>query len=84
MSRFTKTVDLRSGDTVERIRDGSLRLQRGQWVSCGGKPLSRFIGVNLQSGTIECAHGGSSAEVCKRFKTVVQIKRDTVARFGRE
>lgn len=83
--KFIKTIDLWAGDTIERLRSGKLQLQRGQWVRCGSTgPASRFIGVNLRSGTIECAHGGDTKEVCERFKTVVQIKRDTVARFGRE
>lgn len=82
--KYLPVVDLWSGDTIERIRSGSLCLQRGQWVSCGGRPFSRYIGVNMKSGTIECAHGGNGAEVIKRFKLVCQIKRDTVARFGLE
>lgn len=43
---YQKTINLWEGDTTQRILDGDLVLQCGQWVSCGGGEKSRFIGVN--------------------------------------
>lgn len=80
--KFTKTVEV--WDIIEQLRDGSIKLQRGQWITCGGLPRSRFVGVNLETGTIDAVHGGNGKEVTARFLRRCQVKRDTVARFGKE
>jgi hypothetical protein len=80
--KYLPVVNLWDAETHAAITSGRLKLQRGQWVSCGGRPLSRWIGYN--GVTMEVAHGGNGREVIAKFKTVCQIKRDTVARFGKE
>ena len=82
--KYLPVVDVWNLAIYSALRSGQLKLQRGQWINCGGKPYSRFVGINLKTGTIDACHGGSGREVTKRFMSRVQIKRDTIARFGKE
>lgn len=82
MAKFTKVVNLWDADVYAGITSGRLVLQRGQYVSCGGKPYSRWIGYN--GCTMEVAHGGNGKEVRAKFNRVCEIKKATVARFGKE
>ena len=54
MSKFIKTIDLWCCNTVNAINNGSLILQVGQWVSCGGGAKSRYIGV--KNGVFNVVH----------------------------
>lgn len=55
--KYVKTVDLHVGDNMQRVIDGTLALQRGQWIACCGSdhPPSRFYGVS-PGGVIYAAH----------------------------
>lgn len=55
--RYVKTVDLFVGDNHARLIDGTLTLQRGQWINCCGTdhPPSRYYGVS-PAGVIYAAH----------------------------
>ena len=54
--KFKPTIDAFKTDVIEAILDGSLKLQRGQWVRCNrnDKP-SRFVGIT-SSGSIWAVH----------------------------
>ena len=82
MAKYQPTVEIWA--ITEEIRSGKIKLQRGQWITCGGLPRSRYVGVNLQTGTIDAVHGGTGKEVTRKFLDRCQIKRETVARFGKE
>ena len=82
MAKYQPTIEI--WNVTDQIRSGELVLQRGQWITCGGLPRSRYMGVNLQTGTIDAVHGGTGKEVTDKFLRRCQIKRDTVKRFGKE
>lgn len=82
MAKYQPTIEIWA--ITDQIRSGKIKLQRGQWITCGGLPRSRFVGVNLQTGTIDAVHGGTGKEVTDKFLRRCQIKRETVARFGKE
>ena len=44
-TRFTQTLDITSNAIVNALHDGQLKLQRGQWLSQGGKTV-RFVKAN--------------------------------------
>ena len=65
--RFLPAIDLWSDSTQRAVLSGQLKLQTGQWVSCGGEHKSRFVGIS-QGGTIVAAHyNGSAAAQTERF-----------------
>jgi len=82
--KYLPVVDVWNSAIYAALRSGQLKLQTGQWISCGGKPYSRFVGINLKTGTIDACHGGNGKEVTKRFVSRINIKRETIARFGKE
>lgn len=84
--KYLPTVNLWDAMTITAIRNGQLKLQVGQWCKCGAdeKQLSRFISVNRKSGTVNVAHGSNNKEVIKKFNARINLRRDTIARFGRE
>ena len=68
--QYQKTINLWAGDNEQRLRDGRLRLQCGQWVKCGNDPIkSRYIGIFGLS--VWVAHGVDHKAVVKRFKLMV-------------
>ena len=82
--KYLPVVDVWNNAIYAALRSGQLKLQRGQWISCGGKPYSRFVGINLKTGTIDACHGGNAKEVTRKFLMRVQVRKDTVKRFGKE
>jgi len=53
---FLPAVDLWNPSIQTALVNGSLRLQRGQWVICGDRQRkSRYVGVG-PSGVIHCVH----------------------------
>lgn len=82
MAKYQPTIEI--WGIVDQLRAGKIKLQRGQWITCGGLPRSRYMGVNLQTGTIDAVHGGTGKEVTDKFLRRCQIKRDTIKRFGDE
>ena len=53
--KFSKTINLWVGDTQNKILSGELKINAGQWVSCGAGHKSRFIGVTTGY-TIDVVH----------------------------
>ena len=54
--KFIKPVDLWDESIVQAIKQGNLKLQKGQWVRCGSGQLSRFIQYKPHSDTFDCVH----------------------------
>lgn len=79
--KYLPVVDMWNPAIHAAVLNGQLKLQRGQWISCGGKPYSRFVGCNGRS--IDACHGGNGKEVTIRFLARVQVRKDTIARFGK-
>ena len=52
--KFTKTVRLWANGVQDKILDGKLKLQLGQWVQCGAGPRARFVGI--RNGIFYVAH----------------------------
>jgi hypothetical protein len=80
MAKFLPTVNLWNPAIDVALRNGQLKLQRGQWVQCGTFSdgtgcKSRFLEVTQGGGTIRCVHGGSTKEVNAKFKTIMQNYR---------
>lgn len=74
MSKFVKTIDLWANGNEQAIRDGSLKIQRGQWVTCGPEGIkSRFVSVDGYS--VNVAHGCTYKEVIKRFMERCEYKK---------
>ena len=44
--KFLPVVNMWDATIQTAILNGQLKLQVGQWISCGGKPYSRYIGCN--------------------------------------
>jgi len=57
----------------EALLNGTLVLQSGQWVTCGGEPKSRYIGTNGRS--IDCCHGGNGKQVARRYRERVTTNK---------
>lgn len=55
MAKYIKTIDLWDQTNVDAVVSGALKLQRGQWVTCGTGPKSRFIGVTV-GGSVHLTH----------------------------
>lgn len=53
--KFRKAINIYEGDRLQRLEDGRLKLQVGQWIRCGQGPCSRWCGVT-NSGTLVAAH----------------------------
>ena len=70
--KFQKSVNVWADGVTTAITEGTLKLQRGQWVRCGenARHPARFVGVTA-GGSIWIAHWqGNSAATVKRFKTM--------------
>ena len=67
--KYQKAIDLWNTETQESIFNGSLKIQRGQWVKCGSDKLSRFI--KSTGCSLWVAHWqGSSSATLARFKAL--------------
>ena len=53
--KYQKAINVYEGNTLERLVNGALVLQAGQWIRCGQGPCSRYCGVT-QTGTLVAAH----------------------------
>jgi hypothetical protein len=66
--KFRKAINVYVGDTIQRLIDGVLVLQPGQWIKCGEGPCSRWCGVTT-TGTVIAAHPrGKRGVTQKDFK----------------
>lgn len=85
MAKFIPTVKLWNASIDTALRNGQLKLQRGQWVNCGnnadGSPsLSRFLEVT-KVGTIRCVHGRNTTEVTHRFNSTIENHYKPLGKF---
>jgi hypothetical protein len=80
MAKFTKTINLWADGVQESILNGSIVLQRGQYVECcqpserGVYPLSRYVSHSA-NGTFNVVHGGTGKQVLQRFNSRVEHAR---------
>lgn len=71
--KYLPAINLWDRGIQTAIINGQLKLQRGQWVKCGGGKLSRFVGVK-PSGSLWVAHWqGNGKDTAKRFKTLCEV-----------
>ena len=54
--QYVKTIDLWDESVASLIRQGALKLQRGQWVRCGRGRRSRLVDINSLSKTVWAVH----------------------------
>jgi hypothetical protein len=67
--KYQKAIDLWNPEIQESILNGSIKIQRGQWVKCGGEKLSRYVKSTGRSLWVSHWQGSSSATLA-RFKTL--------------
>ncbi len=73
--KFCKVINIYLGDTLQRLKDGTLRLQPGQWVRCGPESsCSRWIGITI-NGTMIVAHPKNNVVNNKRFQNNLSLWR---------
>jgi hypothetical protein len=72
--KFTTPLNLWAPGVQDAILNGTLRVQRGQWVRCGDGKLSRFVRSTGRS--LWVAHWqGSGAATRERFMTLVAASK---------
>jgi len=64
--RYLPTIDVWDAAVDAALRGGQLRLQRGQWVKCGGGKPSRFVGVRGR--TVRAVHPVGNRVSNERFQ----------------
>lgn len=73
--KYLKTVDMWKNE--EAVRNGTMKLQCGQWVDCGCNEQhptkSRFVCVS--GNVVVVAHGGNYKQVNSKFKTMVKYNK---------
>lgn len=74
MAKFIKAIDLWNPDNIEAVRNGTLVLQRGQYVRTGDNVLSRFVSVS-KHGILNVATGHNSKAVEEKFKRMVKAEK---------
>ena len=72
--KYTKTIDLWTPNVQERILNGSLKLQAGQWVRCGSDKLSRFVRISGNSLWVSHPQGTPQATRA-RFQSLLSVSR---------
>jgi len=73
--KYLPTVNLYLPGVQDDILNGSLRLQAGQWVSCGGGKPSRF--VRIAGNSLWIAHPQGTARATReRFLSLLSVGRD--------
>jgi hypothetical protein len=72
--KYLKTINLWASDIQDAVMRGQIRLQPGQWVSCGGGAPSRFVKTTGKS--LWVAHPQGSAQATReRFLALVQASK---------
>jgi hypothetical protein len=75
--KFQKTIDLWAEGTQERIVNGELRLQTGQWCTTGNPRKCRFVSHNGR--TINVVHWqGTGKATADLFALRVRVKRSRI------
>lgn len=69
--KFLPTIDLWGDGISTALALGHLKLQRGQWVTCGDRVKHRFVAVKGRS--IWVAHPDDSGSCHERFKELCEI-----------
>jgi len=71
--RYLPTINLWAPGMITALQNGQLKLQPGQWVTCGRTDhKSRYAGIT-PGGTIYAAHWqGNGADTRKRFHTLLE------------
>jgi hypothetical protein len=74
--KYLPTIDLwaNNGLNQDKIRNGELRLQIGQWVQCGPGPKSRFVCLR-DGGSIWVVHrnGNEKQTTGKHFSRCAEL-----------
>lgn len=75
--KFLPTINLWSNGVQDAIIAGQMKLQTGQWVTCGtGNKKARFVGVS-KGGTLLVAHEqGSPKANAKRFADLLKLTKE--------
>jgi len=81
--KFVQTIDLWNTGIQDLIRNGQLKLQVGQWVTCGPvnetNKRSRFVSANKHS--INVVHWqGTGKATNKLFKSRLNVKKRLAVR----
>jgi hypothetical protein len=72
--KYLKTINLWAADIQDAVMRGQIRLQPGQWVSCGGGAPSRFVKTTGRS--LWVAHPQGTAQATReRFLALVQASK---------
>lgn len=72
--KYLPTIDLWATGIQEAIHQGQLKLQTGQWVRCGQKNPSRWVGKVGNS--LWVAHPqGTPKDSYTRFMSLVEVSR---------
>ena len=73
--QYQKTVELWGKE--DALRSGELRLQSGQWVTCGGGTKSRYHSAS--SHVIYCFHGGTTKQATAHYRQFVARRKEKLA-----
>lgn len=75
MAIYQKPLDLWCENTTRGILSGAVKIQPGQWVKCGGGPLSRYVSHDPAAGTFNVVHGGGkdAADLFRRRINAVKM-----------
>ena len=78
--KYQKTIEIWGNE--QAILAGRIKLQPGQWVSCGTSRTyptkSRFVSV--KGNVLVIAHGGTNKQVNLKFNSMIQAKRASIKR----
>lgn len=71
--KFVKSINVWEAGVQNSIIDGTLKLQRGQWVRCGDSKPSRFVKATLGSSIWLIHYSENQAsnfvDICKLVNT---------------
>lgn len=69
--KYLPTLDLWNPAISSAVRQGQIKLQRGQWVKCGNLKPSRFVRIT-STGSIWAVHPREGKVSNKRFQNLCQ------------
>lgn len=73
--KFLPTINVYAGNRLERLIDGRLKLQPGQWITCGsGGTKSRWCGVT-NTGSLVAVHDRGNGISLRRFQLMMDYWR---------
>ena len=74
--KYLPTIDLWDSATQQAVISGKIRLQAGQWVSCGGGKPSRFVKTTGRSLWVSHPQGSPQA-TRDRFMSLLDASKKT-------